>query len=174
MFQDPGSSLNPRWPIGQSIAEPMQLAGWAKDRRIARVSELMDQVELPRAFRNRYPHELSGGQRQRVGIARALALEPDVLLMDEPFGALDAITRHTMQTELVRIWEQERRSVLFVTHSLDEALLVSDRVVVMKRGGVEASVDVDIPRPRSRRELVEDPAARRLHVMLEEMLEEAQ
>ncbi len=167
------AALLPWQTVLGNVTVALQFAGIARRERGERAERYLRLVGLG-DFLGHYPGELSGGMQQRVGIARALALEPDVLLMDEPFGALDAITRHTMQTELMRIWEHERRSVLFVTHSLDEALLMSDRVVVMKRGGVEASVDVDLPRPRSRRELVEDPAARRLHVMLEEMLEEAQ
>ena len=134
VFQDPGSSLNPRWPIGQSIAEPMQLAGWAKDRRIARVSELMDQVELPRAFRNRYPHELSGGQRQRVGIARALALEPTLLIADEPTSALDV----SVQARVLEIFTDLQRKhgfgCLFVSHDLAVVEQLSDRIAVMKDG----------------------------------------
>ncbi|HEY8341357.1 MAG TPA: ATP-binding cassette domain-containing protein, partial [Egibacteraceae bacterium] len=121
-------------------------------------------------FHDHYPGELSGGMQQRVGIARALALEPRVLLMDEPFGALDAITRHQMQTELVRIWEQARKSVLFVTHSIEEALLLSDRIVVMSHGTVAETVDITLPRPRSRSEMLTDPDAQALRVHLESLL----
>jgi len=134
VFQDPGSSLNPRWPIGQSIAEPMQLAGWDKDRRTARVSELMDQVELSRSFRNRYPHELSGGQRQRVGIARALALEPTLLIADEPTSALDV----SVQARVLEIFTDLQRKhgfgCLFVSHDLAVVEQLSDRIAVMKDG----------------------------------------
>ena len=134
VFQDPGSSLNPRWPIGQSIAEPMQLAGWDKDRRTARVSELMDQVELVRTFRNRYPHELSGGQRQRVGIARALALEPTLLIADEPTSALDV----SVQARVLEIFTELQRTLgfgcLFVSHDLAVVEQLSDRIAVMKDG----------------------------------------
>ena len=134
VFQDPGSSLNPRWPIGQSIAEPMQLAGWDKDRRVARVSELMDQVELPRNFRNRYPHELSGGQRQRVGIASALALEPTLLIADEPTSALDV----SVQARVLEIFTDLQRKhgfgCLFVSHDLAVVEQLSDRIAVMKDG----------------------------------------
>ena len=134
VFQDPGSSLNPRWPIGQSIAEPMQLAGWDKERRTARVGELMDQVELPRAFRNRYPHELSGGQRQRVGIARALALEPTLLIADEPTSALDV----SVQARVLEIFTELQREhgfgCLFVSHDLAVVEQLSDRIAVMKDG----------------------------------------
>jgi len=134
VFQDPGSSLNPRWPIGQSIAEPMQLAGWEKGRRVTRVSELMDQVELPRNFRNRYPHELSGGQRQRVGIARALALEPTLLIADEPTSALDV----SVQARVLEIFTELQREhgfgCLFVSHDLAVVEQLSDRIAVMKDG----------------------------------------
>jgi NitT/TauT family transport system ATP-binding protein len=94
--------------------------------------------------------------QQRVGLARALAVEPTVLLMDEPFGALDAITRTHMQDELLAIWEQTKKTVLFVTHAIDEAVLLSDRVIVMGQGTITAEVVVDLPRPRSRHELLSD------------------
>jgi NitT/TauT family transport system ATP-binding protein len=102
-------------------------------------------------FQHHYPHQLSGGMRQRVGIARALAVDPEILLMDEPFGALDAQTRLLMGDELLRIWEQTRKSVVFVTHDLDEAIYLSDRVVMMtaRPGRVKADVSIALPRPRT-------------------------
>src|SRR6266853_565283 len=98
--------------------------------------------------RDRRPHQLSGGMKQRVGIARALAIDPKVLLMDEPFGALDAQTRETMQDELMRLHERTRKTILFVTHDLDEAVLVADRIAVMREGRVQEMMDVPLPRPR--------------------------
>jgi len=98
--------------------------------------------------RNRRPHQLSGGMKQRVGIARALAIDPKVLLMDEPFGALDAQTRETMQEELLQLHERTRKTILFVTHDLDEAVLIADRIVVMREGRVQEIMDVPLPRPR--------------------------
>jgi NitT/TauT family transport system ATP-binding protein len=102
-------------------------------------------------FENYYPRQLSGGMRQRVNLARALAIDPEILLMDEPFSALDAQTREIMQTELMRIWEQGRKTVIFVTHQIDEAVFLSDRVLVFGRrpGRLQESVDIALPRPRA-------------------------
>ena len=100
------------------------------------------------ASRDRRPHQLSGGMKQRVGIARALAIDPKVLLMDEPFGALDAQTRETMQDELMRLHERTKKTILFVTHDLDEAVLIADRIVVMREGRIQEIMGVPLPRPR--------------------------
>jgi NitT/TauT family transport system ATP-binding protein len=115
-----------------------------------RTLDLLKLVGLA-GFENYYPRQLSGGMRQRVNLARALAIDPEILLMDEPFSALDAQTREIMQTELMRIWEQGRKTVVFVTHQIDEAVFLSDRVLVFGRrpGRLQESVDIALPRPRS-------------------------
>ncbi|MDN4474061.1 ABC transporter ATP-binding protein [Demequina zhanjiangensis] len=136
VFQDPGSSLNPRWPIGQSVGEPLVLAGWKKDRVTARVNELLDQVEIPRAYRNRYPHELSGGQRQRIGIARALALEPKLLIADEPTSALDVSVQARVLEIFADLQDKHGFGCLFVSHDLAVVEQLSDRIAVMRQGEI--------------------------------------
>jgi len=163
------AALMPWRTVLDNVVLALEFAKIPKRERRPRAERYLDLVGLA-DFHDHFPGELSGGMQQRVGIARALALEPQVLLMDEPFGALDAITRQQMQLELVRIWEHERRSVLFVTHSLEEALLLSDRIVVMTSGAIRDDIVVDIPRPRTRQGLIEDPKARHLRVTLESML----
>jgi NitT/TauT family transport system ATP-binding protein len=116
-------------------------------RKIAR--DYLNLVGL-RAFENQYPHQLSGGMKQRVAIARVLAYKPDLLLMDEPFAALDAQTREGLQIELLKIWETNKKTVVFVTHSIDEAILLSDRIAFMSAGNVREIIDVKLPRPRSK------------------------
>jgi len=135
VFQDPGSSLNPRFPIGQSIGEPLLLSGRAKGDAIdKRVEELLDQVELPRSFRNRYPHELSGGQRQRVGIARALALNPSLLVADEPTSALDVSVQARFLDLLQGLQDRLKFACLFISHDLAVVDMLSDRIAVMNKG----------------------------------------
>ncbi|GEP46748.1 ABC transporter ATP-binding protein [Microbacterium saccharophilum] len=135
VFQDPGSSLNPRWPVGESIGEPLKLLGDFTDKEIGvRVEELLDQVELPRSFRNRYPHELSGGQRQRIGIARALALKPNLLIADEPTSALDVSVQARVLDLLEEIQAELGFACLFVSHDLAVVDRLADRIVVMNHG----------------------------------------
>jgi NitT/TauT family transport system ATP-binding protein len=126
-----------------------EVAGRAGAAEKRRTLDLLKLVGLE-GFEHYHPRQLSGGMRQRVNLARALAIDPDILLMDEPFSALDAQTREIMQTELLRIWEQGRKTVLFVTHQIDEAVFLSDRVLVFARrpGRVQETVDVTLPRPR--------------------------
>ncbi|MDQ1608032.1 MAG: peptide/nickel transport system ATP-binding protein ddpF [Microbacteriaceae bacterium] len=135
VFQDPGSSLNPRFPIGQSIGEPLLLAKEASgDELDRRVETLLDQVELPRSFRNRYPHELSGGQRQRVGIARALALQPSLLVADEPTSALDVSVQARFLELLQQLQSELKFACLFISHDLAVVDLLAHRIAVMHRG----------------------------------------
>lgn len=126
-----------------------------------------------RGAEHKHPHELSGGMRQRVGIARALAINPQILLMDEPFGALDALTRGFLQDEVERIWEQQRKTVILITHSIEEALLLSDKIVMMTRGPaarIAKVLDVPFPRPRSRETLAQHHAYHQLKAEMEQHL----
>ena len=137
VFQDPSSSLNPRLPIGESIGEPMFLAGVAKGAELQqRIEALLDQVELPRNYRNRYPHELSGGQKQRVGIARALSLKPKLMVADEPTSALDV----SVQAKVLDLFQNLQKELgfacLFVTHDLAVVDVLADRICVMQRGRI--------------------------------------
>lgn len=129
--------LFPHWTVEENIATVPQLLKWPRARIRDRVTELMELLHLdPALFRRRYPHQLSGGQQQRVGVARALAADPEVLLMDEPFGALDPVTRAALQAEVARIHQLSGRTIVLVTHDIDEALALADRVVLMDAGRV--------------------------------------
>ena len=132
-----------------NILLPIEIKGWPLAEYRARATELMAQVGL-KDFAAKYPDELSGGMRQRVAICRALVQRPRLLLMDEPFGALDALTREQMAIDLQRLWQRIRNTVLFVTHSIDEAVFLSDRVLVMspRPGKVDVDLKIDLPRPR--------------------------
>jgi NitT/TauT family transport system ATP-binding protein len=134
---------------------------------------LIEMVGL-KGFEDFYPKELSGGMKQRVALARTLAYHPAVLLMDEPFGALDAHTRTRLQNDLLNIWERDRKTVLFVTHSVEEAVFLSDKVVVMTRspGQIKQVVDIDLPRPRRRAELLLDPHYQKYVVDIEGMIDD--
>jgi len=127
--------LFPHQTIGENIATVPRLLGWPRDRVRARVDELLDLVGLEHDLRDRYPAQLSGGQRQRVGVARALAADPPLMLMDEPFGAIDPINRARLQDEFLRLQAEVRKTVVFVTHDIDEAIKVGDRVAIMRDGG---------------------------------------
>ncbi len=129
--------LFPHWTVEENIATVPQLLKWPKAKIRDRVTELMELLHLdPQQFRKRYPHQLSGGQQQRVGVARALASDPEVLLMDEPFGALDPVTRATLQHEIARIHQLSGRTIVLVTHDIDEALSLADRIVLLSDGKI--------------------------------------
>jgi NitT/TauT family transport system ATP-binding protein len=136
--------------VAKNIGLPLELAGWGRERRRERVQEMLDLVELT-GFESHHPWQLSGGMQQRVSIARALSFDPPLLLMDEPFGALDEMTRERLNLELLQIWQRLQSTVVFVTHSISEAVFLSTRVVVMspRPGRIAGIVDIDLPHPRS-------------------------
>jgi NitT/TauT family transport system ATP-binding protein len=148
-FQEP--RLLPWRSAADNVTYPLELAGWPPARRRERLTALAGLVGLDPAILASRPSELSGGTSQRVALARALALEPQVLLLDEPFSALDALTRERFDLELLRLWERAATTIVMVTHSIPEAILVADRVVVLspRPGRVVADIEVDLPRPRS-------------------------
>ena len=128
--------LFPHMRIEQNIAIVPQLVGWDKERIDRRIDELLDMVQLPREYRKRHPRQLSGGEQQRVGLARALAADPAIMLMDEPFAAIDAIARTGLQDELLDIQRKLHKTILFVTHDVEEALRLADRIIVMRAGEI--------------------------------------
>jgi osmoprotectant transport system ATP-binding protein len=134
--------LFPHRTIASNVGTVPGLVGWDKARTDRRVDELLDLVGLPPdQYRNRYPAELSGGQQQRVGVARALAADPPIMLMDEPFGAVDPITRDRLQQEFLHIQEDIKKTIVFVTHDIDEAIKMGDKIAILKEGGVLAQYD---------------------------------
>jgi NitT/TauT family transport system ATP-binding protein len=143
--------------VSKNIALPLELAGWSRDRRRERIQQMLELVEL-QGFADHHPWQLSGGMQQRVAIARALSFDPALLLMDEPFGALDEMTRERLNAELLRIWEASKSTVVFVTHSIAEAVFLSTRVVVMspRPGRISRTIPIDLSQPRGV-ETREDP-----------------
>lgn len=135
--------------VRRNVCMPMEMMGIPKKERTARVTKMLELVGLME-FGKKYPHQLSGGMQQRVGIARALAIKPEILLMDEPFSALDEFTKEKLHEDLLRIWKKTNKTILFVTHNIQEAVFLSDRVVVLSPhpGRVSAVVDINLERPR--------------------------
>lgn len=156
VFQE--ATLLPWRSVVDNIALQLEMRGVAIDGYRGRLKELIELTGLA-GFEKALPHELSGGMQQRVALCRALIHDPKILLMDEPFGALDAMTRETMNLELQRVWLESRKTVMFITHSISEAVFLSDRIVVMSKrpGRIATTIDVDLPRPRNYT-MVGDPA----------------
>lgn len=151
------NALFPWRTVKKNIVFGLEVRGVTEERQKAVCRDLLDLVNL-KGFENHFPHQLSGGMRQRVNLARAWANDPEVLLMDEPFAALDAQTKYLLSEELVRIWEKSQKTVVYITHSIEEALLLSDRVAVMtaRPGRIKEILAVDLPRPRTS-EVLADP-----------------
>ena len=169
VFQE--DSVFPWLTAEDNIAYGLRIRGLADDKRRRIVDDLIGMTGLT-AFRRAYPPQLSGGMRQRVSVARAFANQPEVLLMDEPFGALDEQTRLTLQEELLRLWSLHRQTVIFITHSLDEAITLSDRIVVLsaRPGRIRAIIPVEIPRPRQVASLRANPRYGELYQKLWDLL----
>ncbi len=147
-------SLMPWLNVEDNIALGLKFKKVSKNEQLEIVDEYLQIIGL-NGFRKSYPHELSGGMQQRVAIARTLANDPDIVLMDEPFGALDAYTRIQLQKELLHIWERKKKTIVFVTHSVDEAIYLSDRIILMSKqhGAIYRDISIDIPRERERSDI---------------------
>jgi NitT/TauT family transport system ATP-binding protein len=169
VFQQFG--LLPWRTVMSNVEFGLEIEGMARDERRAVADKYLELVGL-KGFENYYPHQISGGMQQRVGIARALSKKPEILLMDEPFGAVDAQTREQLQEELLKIWAQTETTVVFVTHSIDEAIYLSDRVVVMQArpGRIKEEVMIDLPRPRWEGDVKADPRFAQLRARLRDSL----
>jgi NitT/TauT family transport system ATP-binding protein len=159
--------------VAKNVALPLEMMGWERARRQERIAELLELVELT-GFESHYPWQLSGGMQQRVAIARALSFSPSLILMDEPFGALDEMTRDRLNIELLRIWKTTGATVVFVTHSIAEAVFLSSRIVVMsaRPGRVQQIVEVDLPLPRTN-DTREEPRFFELMTEVRELLRDA-
>lgn len=169
VFQQFG--LLPWRTVVSNVEFGLEIDGVPREERRALADKYLELVGL-KGFENYYPHQISGGMQQRVGIARALSKKPEILLMDEPFGAVDAQTREQLQEELLKIWAQTETTVVFVTHSIDEAIYLSDRVVVMQArpGRIKEEVIVDLPRPRWEGDIKADPRFAQLRAHLRDSL----
>ena len=171
MFQ--GRSLFPWLTVRDNLAYGLNLRGVGRSTQRETSDRLLAILGLSQ-FGDLYPHQVSEGMRQRVAIGRALAVDPDLLLMDEPFGALDEQTRYILQEELLRIWDQTGKTVVFITHSIDEAIVLADRIVVMSAqpGTIRAVIDVPLPRPRSLMDVRSSPEFGRLFTQTWELLKD--
>jgi NitT/TauT family transport system ATP-binding protein len=169
VFQQFG--LLPWRTVVSNVEFGLEIDGVAREERRALAGKYLELVGL-KGFESYYPHQISGGMQQRVGIARALSKRPEILLMDEPFGAVDAQTREQLQEELLKIWAQTETTVVFVTHSIDEAIYLSDRVVVMQArpGRIKEEVPIDLPRPRWEGDIKADPRFAQLRARLRDSL----
>jgi ABC-type nitrate/sulfonate/bicarbonate transport system ATPase subunit len=169
VFQQFG--LLPWRTVVNNVEFGLEIDGMPRDERRTTAQKYLELVGL-KGFEEYYPHQISGGMQQRVGIARALSKKPEILLMDEPFGAVDAQTREQLQEELLKIWVQTETTVVFVTHSIDEAIYLSDRVVVMQArpGRIKEEVAVDLPRPRWEGDVKADPRFAQLRTRLRDSL----
>ena len=161
-------ALFPWKTVAENVAFGPRMRGLGKAQSASVAREYLDLVGLGHVA-GRYPNELSGGMQQRVGVVRALANEPDVLLMDEPFASVDAQTRMTLQEELTRIWMERKPTIIFITHDVEEAVFLANRVVVLSKGRVLRELDVDLPRPRAWDALIEDT---RFKAMAKEVLDQ--
>jgi NitT/TauT family transport system ATP-binding protein len=169
VFQQFG--LLPWRTVMSNVEFGLEIDGVPREERRTLAEKYLELVGL-KGFENYYPHQISGGMQQRVGIARALSKKPEILLMDEPFGAVDAQTREQLQEELLKIWAQTETTVVFVTHSIDEAIYLSDRVVVMQArpGRIKEEVTIDLPRPRWEGDIKADPRFAQLRAHLRDSL----
>ena len=171
VFQEHG--LFPWMTVADNVAYSLEMRGMGKRERHERSRPFLEMIGLAR-FRDYYPQQLSGGMRQRVSLARAFVADPEILLMDEPFASLDAHNKLILQDELLRIWEGTHKTVLFITHAIDEAIALGDRIVVMtaQPGRIKEIVPIDFPRPRSAAELRADPRFGALQLSIWRMLED--